>query len=158
MYGETRSCFLALERAADSLFLVIRLCLLSPLLSSESWPLFFPKQPNIADSSKWVSMEWGLKLITVAGGARREPWWVEEDEGGGSWFKGLLRKSWKMELLGFWLLNTGSWSMFSRRCWWSEARFISFHTSSIVTWVMFLVCEREWDNEDEVDEGIEKAL
>jgi hypothetical protein len=37
------SCFLALDRAADSRFLIIRLCRRSPELPSDSGTLFFPK-------------------------------------------------------------------------------------------------------------------
>ena len=50
--GERFSCFLALDRAADSLFLIMRLCLRLPEFPSDSGNLFFPNSGKLAAEAK----------------------------------------------------------------------------------------------------------
>ena len=52
-----RSCFRALDRAADSRFLIIRLCRRSQELLSDSENLFFPKPVEEAKASKGAAKE-----------------------------------------------------------------------------------------------------
>ena len=193
---EAHSCFLALERAADSLFLIIRLCLLFPEPSLDSWPLFLPKQVkssrevlNEGTSVRWLWL-WRLevtrgswlsrnskpvpefKLRTVAGGGKGEllkravtvvVWPLEEEPMGmvGSWFKGPLRKSWKMES-GFWwlwLLNLGSWLCCG--CWlWRFRWWMSSQTSSMVIKELFWASWESCDEckEDDEDDGDEDEM